>query len=542
MNFRTYEDLSIIISNNLYKISSDVDLIVGIPRSGLMAASLISLYLNLPLTDLDSLLSGKILGTGKTKKNNLWIKKPEDAKKILIVDDSSMSGTTIKKVKEKLDNSIYKGKYIFLTIFVTNESKKYPDMYFDICEWPRMFEWNFLHHKGLLKNACVDIDGVLCQDPTEEENDDGLKYIDFIKNVKPRVIPSAKIGWLVTTRLEKYRKETEYWLKKNNIEYDKLIMLDLPSKEERIKLGNHGQYKGNEYKQIENAQIFIESSIHQAPIIANISRKPVFCVDNSKFYYPEEIIEQKPEVSIFRHIFRKIVPLRLRSIAKKILKLKNKELRRKKLNDFKRGLILKKIRKKLKNKTVTIISQNCIGGVIYNDLGLEFSSPTINMFIEDENFVKLVENLKHYMKCKPKAITDCYVDPIDSNIKYPVIGIDDIRLCCLHYKNCKDAIDAWEKRKKRINYNNIIVLGNSWNLHDNEKLISRLGKIKYKKIIFTYKEYNKDYCFKLPGDFWYLDERSIVRPNITDFIPNSQYRYFEKFFDFVDFINKNKME
>ena len=67
MNFRTYEDLSRIISNNLYKIPSDVDLVVGIPRSGLMVATMISLYLNLPLTDVDNFLEGKLISTGGTK-------------------------------------------------------------------------------------------------------------------------------------------------------------------------------------------------------------------------------------------------------------------------------------------------------------------------------------------------------------------------------------------------------------------------------------------------------------------------------------------
>lgn len=210
-----------------------------------------------------------------------------------------------------------------------------------------------------------------------------------------------------------------------------------------------------------------------------------------------------------------------------------------KLDNFKRKNIIKKFRKKNKVNDASIISQNCIGGVIYDNLGLEFSSPTINMFIEDENFVKLVENLEYYMKIKPKAITDCYVDPIDNNIKYPVIGIDDIKICCLHYKDCNDAI---KRRKKRINYDNIVVIGNSWNMHENEKLIERLGKTKYKKIIFTYKDYHKDYCIKLPGNFWYLDERCIVRPNLTDFMPNSQYRYFEKIFDFVEFINSGYID
>lgn len=320
MNFRTFEDLSIIISNNLYRIPTEVDLIVGVPKSGLMAASMISLYLNLPLIDLDGFLEDRIFSSGTTKVRKNWIKKISDARKILVVDDSIISGKTYKKTKEQLKKSKYNKKIITLSVIATEETKNIPDLYFDICEPPRVFEWNYMHHP-ILNSACVDIDGVLCQDPTEEENDDGEKYIKFIKTVKPRVIPTQKIGYLVTTRLEKYRKETEGWLKKNNIKYDNLIMLNLKSKEERIKLGNHGKYKGEEYSKISSALIFIESDKNQSAIIANISRKPVFCVENSKVYLPTEPIKQEPiKEKKLRKIYRKYIPLELRKKLKRIIK------------------------------------------------------------------------------------------------------------------------------------------------------------------------------------------------------------------------------
>ena len=57
MNFRTINDSNNLISKNLDKIPKDIDLIVGVPRSGLFVANLIALYLNLPLTDFDSFLN-----------------------------------------------------------------------------------------------------------------------------------------------------------------------------------------------------------------------------------------------------------------------------------------------------------------------------------------------------------------------------------------------------------------------------------------------------------------------------------------------------
>lgn len=47
MNFRTLDQLNQCIYNNMYKLPRDIDLIVGIPRSGMLVANIIALYLNL---------------------------------------------------------------------------------------------------------------------------------------------------------------------------------------------------------------------------------------------------------------------------------------------------------------------------------------------------------------------------------------------------------------------------------------------------------------------------------------------------------------
>ena len=114
-----------------------------------------------------------------------------------------------------------------------------------------------------------------------------------------------------------------------------------------------------------------------------------------------------------------------------------------------RIIINQKYRAQNKNTQFTLIAQNCVGGMIYNTLGLPFMSPTINMFIEDENFIKLIENLEYYMSLQAKPLTDCYVDPIDPSIKYPKIKIGDIEVCALHYKNCAEAVKKWEMRREK---------------------------------------------------------------------------------------------
>lgn len=56
--------------------------------------------------------------------------------------------------------------------------------------------------------------------------------------------------------------------------------------------------------------------------------------------------------------------------------------------------IVKKYKKNIQNKNFTIISSNCIGGLIYHDLGMQFKSPTINMYIKANDFIKLCKKSK----------------------------------------------------------------------------------------------------------------------------------------------------
>ena len=54
-----------------------------------------------------------------------------------------------------------------------------------------------------------------------------------------------------------------------------------------------------------------------------------------------------------------------------------------------------KLRKRLKNDNFSIICSNCIGGTIYNRLGKQFLSPTINLWFYQKDFLKFIQNI-HY--------------------------------------------------------------------------------------------------------------------------------------------------
>lgn len=287
LEYRSIADMNASILSNLHKFPHDVDLIVGIPRSGMLPANLIALYLNKPYTDIDSYCNGVIYSKGERRS---LIDKMR-SNKVLVIDDSISGGGSIEKAKKKIADSAMGGAdLIYGVVYATSWSVSKIDCFCEIIDEKRIFQWNLFHHPWITSQAFFDIDGVLCPNPPID--DDGEKYIQYISNAPLLYKPSVEIDTLISCRLEKYRKETEMWLELNGIRYKRLIMLDLPSKEERLKWGKHGYYKGEYYKK-SNSYFFVESSLHEAKQIAEIAKKPVFCIETFSMINDEQVLMKK---------------------------------------------------------------------------------------------------------------------------------------------------------------------------------------------------------------------------------------------------------
>jgi uncharacterized HAD superfamily protein len=126
-----------------------------------------------------------------------------------------------------------------------------------------------------------DFDGVFCNDPSDLENDDGERYLNFLINAEPKIIPSKPIGMIVSARLEKYREQSIEWLKKNEINFSSLFLLNSTA-ELRKKNGLHKIFKAEVYNRT-NSLLFIESDIQQASWIFEKTQKPVYCIETSQF-------------------------------------------------------------------------------------------------------------------------------------------------------------------------------------------------------------------------------------------------------------------
>lgn len=287
MNYRSIADLNITIEQNLHRFPADIDLVIGVPRSGLLAAAMLALAINVPFSDVEGFIAGRVLASGRTRRRDAFNRTLSEMRTIVVLDDSISTGGSMTSARASLQSAYPDRHFIFAAVYGARSDHAEADLVLEVVKHPRLFQWNLFHH-GLLDQCCVDIDGILCLDPTNQENDDGAAYLRFLIEAQRKFIPTKQVGYLVTNRLEKYRAETEEWLARQNVRYRELVMLDLPSKAERIRLAPHGQFKGEFYRN-SDALLFIESEVRQAKQIAQVSGKPVLCTENQQVYMPDSI-------------------------------------------------------------------------------------------------------------------------------------------------------------------------------------------------------------------------------------------------------------
>lgn len=272
-NYRNFNYVNALILNNLERIPEDIDLIVSIPRSGLLIGTLIAEYTNKASTDLFSYLADV-----DNYKLNVGSFAPassvKTAQNILLVDDSMGVGITMDKAKDLVRKKNPTCKITTCVGWVEPFSTNKVDIYFSILR-DQFFPWSVL--KRGISDACCDIDGVLTEDVPSEFDDDGEKYINFLKNQKPKFRPDRKIHTLVTGRLEKYRGITEEWLRQHNVQYGNLIMLNLPNKQEKMKQDT-GNFKAEVFRK-SGLPLFIESDFREGNVIKSLNpEKCVYCV------------------------------------------------------------------------------------------------------------------------------------------------------------------------------------------------------------------------------------------------------------------------
>lgn len=153
----------------------------------------------------------------------------------------------------------------------------------------------------------------------------------------------------------------------------------------------------------------------------------------------------------------------------------------------------------LKNKDFTIISNNCYGGIVSRNFGLPYNSPTCGTFFFSKEYIKFLKGLKEHLNAELEEIKveeSLYKDTLMPKYgKDLVLGkVLDSEIVFLHYKTFDEAKEKWDRRKARVNWDNLIIKYNDQNKFEIEDYYE-FEKLPFQhKIFFTANKWLK--CMK----------------------------------------------
>lgn len=187
--------------------------------------------------------------------------------------------------------------------------------------------------------------------------------------------------------------------------------------------------------------------------------------------------------------------------------------------------------KRLRNKDFSIICGTCAGGIIYHRCRRQFQSPTVNLWFTEKDLQTMAKDLKHYMNCELRFLGR-------DSMGFPVADLGGVMIHFNHAKNEEEARELWNRRKVRVNYENVWLLSSDRGLSYED--IKAFGELPAKgRVMFTAKEYPEfDYCLCIKE---YEGKRENVGVYMSDHTPVMDHFVWEKYFDYVGWLNTGKI-
>lgn len=112
------------------------------------------------------------------------------------------------------------------------------------------------------------------------------------------------------------------------------------------------------------------------------------------------------------------------------------------------------------------------------DFGMKYNSPTLGLYFMYPDFIEFLSNLSFYL-------TDAKIEFVEHS-KYPIgdkrraawshwypIGLlgGKVEIHFLHYHSEKEAAEKWYRRAKRVNFDNLLIIGMQQNLCTEKDII-----------------------------------------------------------------------
>ena len=134
---------------------------------------------------------------------------------------------------------------------------------------------------------------------------------------------------------------------------------------------------------------------------------------------------------------------------------------------------------------VTILADDCWAGTIYHALGMKMYSPLVNIYWPKDSFMRFIGDVRYYLDCplicEREAELGKSIESIGS------LGTEDrkVFLHFVHSMSFAEAKSDWERRLKRINWDNIFVkITLTEQVPNYEKYLEQYKDLPYPKVCF----------------------------------------------------------
>jgi hypothetical protein len=252
--YRSVDDLNRLVRTAAPRLPGDIDLIVGIPRSGLLVANLLALHMHVPMATLGGFARGEVLDVGSR-----FARRPAALRKVLVVDDSVSSGAQLRAARDRLAGKDV--PLLFAAAYCTPEALSLVDFAFEVLPQPRAFEWNILNGE-LLRSACVALDAI-----SAGGRDGPAQHFQY------------PVAHVVSTAPEARRAEIQAFLEKRSVACSRLWLAP-----DGFAI-NAAAHLADVYRR-SGAQILIVDDLATACRVADVSGRAVFAVETMQMAYP----------------------------------------------------------------------------------------------------------------------------------------------------------------------------------------------------------------------------------------------------------------
>ena len=187
----------------------------------------------------------------------------------------------------------------------------------------------------------------------------------------------------------------------------------------------------------------------------------------------------------------------------------------------------KRMRRDLTNYTPSLLCPNCLGGILFHDLGLQFRSPTVNLMMKQTDFVKFALKTAHYLQQELVFFKN-------PDYSCPCAWLDDITIHFTHYTTPEEAAEKWHERKSRIDWDNLFIFVIERDGLTREEILS-LRELKVRGlVVFTAHHYpDIPYALHIPEC-----EANGEVGNILEKSWKDESRKYEQYFDFIKWFNE----